>query len=269
MGGPITQPPGDGLSARLAAARRDHGGRTLALGLVVVAVVALAVVAIGLLALLTTRLRPGPDEAGATAGSAGATASRTTAPTTSPTTSAPAATTIPETSSPAGGPTAVLPLPDPGQRFTDTDSVISDVPESGDTLQDGGFFGILHDVDPVARTVAVDIAIFYGGDAAMEWLEANDPERAAEGPPENDYVIVNDVERVRVLTVAPTVRVGTWCFDTTGTMITRDRPFDEWAAAPALSGTTSCDEPGRQANDTYWVDVRGGVVAQITGQYLP
>ena len=137
---------------------------------------------------------------------------------------------------------------------------------SGDTLQDGAFFAILQAADAARRTVTVDIAIFLTGEEARAYLLAEDPERLAEGL-DDGYLVVDEVERPRVLTFAPTARVGTWCFS--DRVVIRERTFAEWAAAPALAPTTACSEPARQANETYWLDVRDGVVAQITGQYLP
>ncbi|MBC7290329.1 MAG: hypothetical protein H5T83_03190, partial [Actinotalea sp.] len=157
-------------------------------------------------------------------------------------------------------PPAVAPLPDLFERFSGDGDIRSDLP-AGEVLQDGSFFAILHDADPAARTVTADIAVFLTGEAALEHLRAEDPERAADGL-ENGYLVVNDVERLRVLPVAPTARVGTWCFDEA--IVIRERAFAEWASADALAPTTACSEPARQANDPYWLDVRGGEVAQMT-----
>jgi hypothetical protein len=197
----------------------------------------------------------------------------TTTATSEPTTTASATPTEPAEATPGPTETAPggepLPLPDLVQRFDGSGPITSDVPESEDALQDGGFFALLHGVDAQARTISVDVAIFYGGQAAMDWLTANDPERAAEGPPENDYLVVNDVERVRELPVSPSVRVGRWCFDDAG-LVTQEQTFEAWAAAePEITPTTACTEPGRQGNELYWIDVRDGVVLQITGQYVP
>lgn len=165
---------------------------------------------------------------------------------------------------PTAGPSPAL-LPDLANRFTGEADIRSDAPLSGDTLQDGAFFAILQAADAEQRTVTVDIAIFLTGEEARAYLLAEDPERLAEGL-DDGYLVVNDVERPRMLTVAPTARIGTWCFS--DGVVIRERTFAEWAAAPALAPTTACSEPARQAK-TYWLDVRDGVVAQVTGQYLP
>lgn len=179
----------------------------------------------------------------------------------SPTPGAPATSPVPSQDPPASAP-----LPDLVVRFSGEGDIRSDSPVSADTLQDGAFFAVLHDADPDAGTVTVDIAIFLTGEEALEHLRSEDPARAEEGL-DDGYLVVNEVERLRVLAVAPTARVGTWCFD--GEVVIRERAFAEWASAGGIAATTACSEPARQANETYWLDVRDGVVAQITGQYLP
>lgn len=229
-----------------------------------VALVVLAVVLL-LAAVVIAWIELRGDDEPEPAGAATTTSEPTTTPSATPTEPG-EATPEPTEAEPGGEP---LPLPDLVQRFDASGPVTSDVPESEDSLQDGGFFALLHGVDAQARTISVDIALFYGGQAAMDWLTANDPERAAEGPPENDYIIVNDVERIRELQVSPSVRVGRWCSEPEG-VVTQEQTFEAWATAePDLAPTNACTEPGRQGNELYWIDVRDGVVLQITGQYVP
>lgn len=145
---------------------------------------------------------------------------------------------------------------------------VSAIPQSDAELEDGDFFGFLRGIDAEAGTVDADIAIFYHGQAAIDWLEANDPD--AEIPPPNDYLIVNEVERVRTLTLSPDVRIWDWCFGDPGATH-RERPLAEWAAAPD-DATTECaagPQLSRSPGSVYWFDVRDGVVVQIVGQYLP
>jgi hypothetical protein len=232
----------------------------------VVAILAMILVA-GIAFLVRTQ-NPGQDAAAdslAPGGTSSPSATQTT-PTPSATPSQPASTASTE---PAASPSS-LPLPEPGQRFDGASSFISDAPASDGALQDGGFFAFVKSADAAGHTISVDIAIFYGGQAAIDYVAAHDPAAADEdGSIPNGYYIVNDVERTRVLAVDVTVVPLTWCYTESGAQVLKDWDFISWAAAPALAPTTSCAEPGRQANDTYWVDVRGGVVRQITGQYLP
>lgn len=253
-GGPEAGPPDPG------ATRRGPHDRWLVALVVLAVVLLLAAVVIAWIELRGGD-DPGPAGAATTTSEPSTTASATPAEPGGPTVSPEAEPTEP---APGGEP-----LPDLVQRFDGSGPVVSDAPESEDSLQDGGFYALLHGVDAQARTIFVDVAIFYGGRAAIDWLAENDPDRAAEGPPENDYVVVNDVERVRELPVSPAARVGRWCFDDAG-LVTQEQTFEVWAAAePEIAPTTACTEPGRQGNTSYWIDVRDGVVLQITGQYLP
>ena len=129
---------------------------------------------------------------------------------------------------PSAEPTSAMPLLGPTEsRFVDGASAI---PLSGDTLEDGDYFGFLHAVDPVAGTVEFDVAIMYVGQAAIDWLTANDP--GAENPPPNDYIIVNEVERSRTLPLADGAGVWNWCFESAGGLGFVERTVVQWAAAP-------------------------------------
>ncbi|WP_024285834.1 hypothetical protein [Cellulomonas sp. KRMCY2] len=182
----------------------------------------------------------------------------------------------PETPSPDAEPatdptTSTMPLKDPSTRFDGAVSIVSAIPDSEDSLADGDYFGFLHGADAAARTVSVDIGIFYGGEAADEYVRVNEPEfwAAEGGTVPNGYFIVNDVERVREIPVSPDVTVANWCFSDGLDVISRD--FAQWATATRVDMQT-CDDPDPtvwQGNDLYWFDVRDGVVMQIVGQYVP
>ena len=169
---------------------------------------------------------------------------------------------------PSAEPTSAMPLLGPtDSRFVDGASAI---PLSGDSLEDGDYFGYLHAVDAAAGTVGFDVAIMYVGQAAIDWLTANDPE--AENPPPNGYIIVNEVERDRTLPLADGTRVWSWCFESAGGLGFVERTVVQWAAAPT-TGDQMCDAgadalPLDPAN-LYWFDVRGDVVQQVVGQFVP
>ena len=161
-----------------------------------------------------------------------------------------------------------MPLKPPGEHLPE--SGISAIPLVGEPLGDGDYFGYLEGVDLSGGTVDIDVAIFYIGQAAIDYLTANDP--TAENPPPNDYIIVNDVENVRTVPLSPDVRVWDWCNQTSGGELGfAERTVTEWAAAPA-GGEMACDaDPALSHgwNETYWFQVRGNVVMQVIGQYLP
>lgn len=161
-----------------------------------------------------------------------------------------------------------LPLLGPEEsRFVDESSA---VPNTEGPLDDADYFGFLHGIDPMARTVDVDLAIFLIGQAAEDWAVADDPD--VQLPIPNDYVIVNEVENVRTLPIADDARIWAWCFPEAS----EDFPFVEltlaqWAVT-AEDGPTECAAGtgiGRPQPGLYWFDVRGGVVRQVVGQFVP
>jgi len=223
------------------------------------ALLGIAVLAVAVLAFLL--LRGNADEP---ADDAAAT------PTTEATEPAAEETQEPEvTTEPTEEPEVVtMPLKPPGEHLPE--SGISAIPLVGESLGDGDYFGYLKGVDLSGGTVDIDVAIFYIGQAAIDYLTANDP--TAENPPPNDYIIVNDVENVRTVPLSPDVRVWDWCNQTSGGELGfAERTVTEWAAAPA-GGEMACDAGPALShgwNETYWLQVRGNVVMQVIGQYLP
>lgn len=159
------------------------------------------------------------------------------------------------------------PLRDPGEHLPADGS--SDVPVAGSELVEGDYFAVLTGVDVAAGTVDVDVAVFYSGQAAVEYLATHHPEQ--ENPPPNGYWIANDSPVVRTLPLADDVRVWDWCRLADGGLGFAERTPAEWAAAPAM-GEQSCDAGpalGRGGDEVYWLQVRGGVVERVIGQYLP
>lgn len=180
-------------------------------------------------------------------------------------------TASPDGSDGAGG---GRPLADPDvPRWDGVTSIVSDIPVSGDSLADGDYVADVIAVDPQARTITADIVVFYGGDAADEWLRVNEPEAAAEngGRAINGYVVVNDVTRLRTLTLAPDAAITGFCVDSEGLRQTR-RTLEDLTAPDPGGGCEASSvvdgSPGRTMR-YFWVDVRDGVVAQLVGQYVP
>lgn len=164
------------------------------------------------------------------------------------------------------GPPVTMPLRDPGDHLP-ADGV-SAIPAVGTDLADEDYFVHLAGVDVAARTVEVDVEVFYMGSAAVDYLLAHDP--TAEIPPPNDYTIANESTSLRTLPLAADVRIWDWCNDTDGLGFA-ERSLAEWAAAPA-GGEMACDAGPALShgwNEVYWLQVRGGEVKRVIGQYLP
>jgi hypothetical protein len=226
-------------------------------------IVASAALALAVFMALFTRGDDAPADADETPPATGA-PEETTEPTTEPDT---------EPTSEADDPPAepAMPLSAPGEHIPD--SSVSAIPSSSDPdvpLADGDYFGHLAGVDVTAGTVSVDIEIFYLGQAAIDYLTANDP--TAENPPPNDYIIVNESDQLRTLILADDVRVWDWCNETSpGTLGFAERDVAEWAAAP-VGGELACDAGAALShgwNEVYWFQVRDAEVKQVIGQYLP
>lgn len=136
-------------------------------------------------------------------------------------------------------------------------------------VPDGEYLGHLSGVDGAAGIVAADLVTIYTGRAAEEWLAVNRPgEDAYDGYTTDDP----DGPDPRTLPLAADAAVWEWCStETQMTIARRGGGVAEWAAAPA--GETfdrMCSEgPTMSRGGTYWFDVRGGVVVQVVGQFLP
>lgn len=139
--------------------------------------------------------------------------------------------------------------------------------EPEEPLADGNYVAFVHGIDPVAGTVDVNLAVFMGGQAAMDWLTENEPD--AENPPHDDYVIVNEVEQVQTMALADGAPIWDLCFRDADADPYVPRDLAEWAAAPAV-GEMQCDAgPKLNRAALSWLDVRDGVVVQVVAQYLP
>lgn len=139
----------------------------------------------------------------------------------------------------------------------------------GEPLADGDYIALLRAVDAANGTVDVDLAMFYGGQAAEDYVAANVPG----GEVTNDYYLANDVETTTTLPIAPDATVLEWCFGEDLTQF--PRTVAEWAAAPtSWEGREyppyECSEAANLLRgDLYWLQVRDGVVVAVVGQYVP
>lgn len=171
-------------------------------------------------------------------------------------------------------PISTRPLRDPFvHRANSGTSISSDAPSSADTLADGDYAGRVLSVDPAAGTVTVDLVLFFTGEHATAWARANDPRRLEpEGWVLNDMLEINEVERPRTLTLAPDAVITGYCL-TDGTLTMRARTLadlmTEGDRAACQDAESGIPQFGGEGGSLFWVDVRGGVVAQLVGQYVP
>lgn len=164
-------------------------------------------------------------------------------------------------------PAGTMPLRDPfEQRIGTNTSFVSAIPTS-QALEDADYFGRVTSVDPVARTVTADIMALYTGTYADDWLREHEPDEFTEtGGAMNGYVLVNDMDRLRTLTLAPDAVITGFC--AADPLAQRARTLESLATKP---GDPTCGgaESVLGIGDGFWLDVRDGEVAQLVGQYFP
>jgi hypothetical protein len=152
---------------------------------------------------------------------------------------------------------------------TDYDSGHSaEAPDDG-SLPDGYYIGTVSGIDAASGTIDADLLVFYSGQAAIDYLTANQPD--AENPPPNDFITTDDGQPVRTLPLAPDAKIWDWCFGEVD-LGYQQRTVAEWVEAPT-DGTQQCGAGAALARNTeytpYWLKIRDGVVAEMIGQYLP
>jgi hypothetical protein len=160
----------------------------------------------------------------------------TQAPTTAaPATEAPATTAEPATSPPAGEP----------------------------VLADGRHPVYLTALDVAAGTVEFDLIQFLGGAEAEEAYHRDNPNAPPGGPP-NDYYIVNENPRLRVLPVAEGAAVTV--LDWNAGFVPRAIAF---ADLPAALADDLYPDDGRLWPTPFWVTVEDGTVTAMEEQFIP
>jgi len=154
-------------------------------------------------------------------------------------------------------PTDTLPVETLTTSATTTEAVKAPLP-------DGRHFGFIKSIDLNASpaTMVFDLAYFLTGDEA----NAAAAERGDEVPVPNDYYIVNDNPKLRMLQVSPNVDI-----ELVDWKNCCDRVFKpNWQK---FQDSFALDEPpaGRYKGKftNYWVTVNGGEVVQIQEQFVP
>jgi hypothetical protein len=132
-------------------------------------------------------------------------------------------------------------------------------PTTTPALEDGRHAAMITGLDAAAGTLQVDVIQFLTGGAAIAaWDEAHpdDP-----GGPPNDYFIVNDNPRLRVLPVATGVTVTVVDGVEQHEIAWADLPA-RLAGAPMTVGNAVWPNP-------FWLTVSDGTITAIDEQYIP
>lgn len=142
------------------------------------------------------------------------------------------------------------------------------------TDQDGRIFALIKGVDPVARTLTIDVAQYIGGDDHLRWL-ASDPERWTDlycdsthgyydgtqdllscGSLGQNQTVVNDNPRLRTLSIADD---ATFAVATSG--VGTPNPVD-------VAGFVRYVQSGMQMGNTFWITVRDGWIRDVQFQFF-
>lgn len=171
----------------------------------------------------------------------------------------------PETSASPDVPTEPL-LPPDAHYLPDGSSAVP--PSDPDApLPDGDYLAHVSDIDAAAGTVSADVVVLYFGSAAEEWVAANAPGTEIL----DDYVSDDPDGQVdRVIPLAPDAAVWEVCWGPNEEKVQRTGGVAEWATAPIEDGESLCSDTSTiPVGGLYWLDVRGGVIAQAVAQFVP
>lgn len=134
-------------------------------------------------------------------------------------------------------------------------------------LPDGDYLAHVSDIDADAGAVTADLVVLYFGSAAEEWAAANAPGTEIM----DDYVSDDpDGPAERVIPIGD-VPVWDLCPGPERIeLVQRTGGLAEWAVAPWEGGESLCSDTSTiPVSGLYWLDVRGGVIAQVVAQYVP
>jgi hypothetical protein len=166
------------------------------------------------------------------------------------------------------GSSAAMPVRTPDEHYASSPSSFSTVVSlSGDTLEDGDYLGNLLAICAEAGIVDVAVTGFDNSQATTDTTVAGDP--GSPDPTSPGYHIVNDTRPTRALPLSPDVVIWEWCTTDEGIDFRR-HALTDWQAARD-SGEDTCGAPGSaypEPRETYWFDVRDGVVVQVVSRFV-
>jgi hypothetical protein len=138
-------------------------------------------------------------------------------------------------------------------------------PAGPPVLADGRHPTYLTGLDVARRTVTFDLIQFLtGADAERIWAQTHPDE--PEGPP-NDYLIVNNNLRLRVLPVADQAHVTVVDTGGAGGIVNVQISLDDLPRH--LAGQKPETVDNRLSYAPYWLTVSNGLVVRIEEQFIP
>jgi hypothetical protein len=159
--------------------------------------------------------------------------------------------------------TTAAPASAPSTSESESGAVTTPPPPTAPVLEDGRHPVYLTALDTTARTVEFDLIQFLTGDEAVVAWDAAHPDQPG-GPP-NDYFIVDENPRLRVLPLADDVTVTVPTFERAG-LQAQPIPF---ADLPARLAGNPMPGEGRLWPNPFWLTVENGTVSAMDEQYIP
>jgi hypothetical protein len=159
--------------------------------------------------------------------------------------------------------TTAAPASAPSTSESESGAVTTPPPPTAPVLEDGRHPVYLTALDTTARTVEFDLIQFLTGDEAVVAWDAAHPDQPG-GPP-NDYFIVDENPRLRVLPLADDVTVTVPSFEGAG-LQAQPIPF---ADLPARLAGNPMPGEGRLWPNPFWLTVENGTVTAMDEQYIP
>lgn len=157
--------------------------------------------------------------------------------------------------------TAAPTSPDPGTPGSATPGPTAPPPTTGESvIEDGRHPVYLTAIDVAGRTVEFDLIQWLTGEEARDAWTAENPDMP--GYPPNDYFVVNDNPRLRVLPVSSDVPVTVLEHGWDPASVT----FED---LPAFMAEDLFPEDGFLWHNPFWLTVSDGTVTVIEEQYTP
>lgn len=151
----------------------------------------------------------------------------------------------------------------PDTQLTDGHSALF---KEGAALPDGDYVGYIRGVESTGRTIDVDLAVYYVGQAAYDYVAAHPG-----GTVVGDAYVANEVSTTTSLPLSKGASFWDPCVADNENLTTESyqRTLAEWMAASDPTGAplARCTDATRLPRASfYWFQVRSGVVMDVIGR---
>ncbi len=138
--------------------------------------------------------------------------------------------------------------------------------KEGAALPDGDYVGYIRGVDSTGRTIDLDLAVFYVGQAAYDYVAAHPG-----GTVVGDAYLANEASTTTTLPLSKGASFWDPCVADNENLTTENyqRTLTEWLAASEPNGAplAKCTDANRLPRASfYWFQIRSGVVMDVIGR---